>query len=421
MKRRAMIRMLCIMVGSVLAAFLVPLAARAWLASSRPVEAPVIAALWGESQQVSDNTYGMHFYPAVAAQGSNVYAAWSKLEVTGTTDYDPYYNRAGNYGAPGEWDVDTAVRPTASGNRTVNVDMTVDVTDSLHFVWAEETSSPTHTLYYSYSNASAIQQIAQYGGPVVPAIAVSNDRVHVAWSEGTDYIQYTSKTIGTGPWPGSPTTIRASSLLANPAIAVDDNDKVHVAWNEGGGNEAEILYKNSGNWSSNPVTVSLNVANESHGPTLAVYNNTVYAAWCEYISSTAQYVRFGQSTDGGSNWDDSERISTEAFAAHSQAPKYLKPDIAVDSSGKIHAAFNARAGGSTYEDIYYVSKSGASWSSRQNVSEKSDRNSTTPAIAVSGDYVHVIWAEGATEYEVIHRRGPVEVESVYLPIILKAY
>jgi hypothetical protein len=421
--------MLCIMVGSVLAAFLVPLAARAWLAAPRPVETPVRAAVWEDRLKVSNNltnTDGMRFYPAVAAQGENVYVTWSKLMISGTTIYDPNYNWSDSYGDPlnGWGNDDIRIQPNTY--KTVNVDMAVDSAGRLHFVWAEETDSPTHTLYYSYSNASAIQPILQYGDAMVPAVAVSNDRVHVVWSQGSADIIYINKTIGPGDWSSSPTTtVRTSpNPVANPTIAVSSNGRVHVAWNEGGGIEAEILYKNSDNWSGSPITVSHNVTTlGSYGPALTVSgNDNVYAVWCEWQERATQYVRFGQSADGGSTWGNSQRISGGTLAANTSAPSYLRPDVAVDSSGRLHVVFNGSTGGiSGYEDIFYVSSSnGTSWSSRQDISE-ANYNATTPAIAVSGDWVHAIWAEKWTtgEYEVIYRRRSTQAGGVYLPIIMK--
>jgi hypothetical protein len=310
MRKIKTVRMFCIMVGSVLAAFLVPLAARAWLPSPRPVEAPVMAADWDYRQRVSANltqTIGMHFYPAMAAQGENVYAMWSKLAISGTTNYDPYYNQAGNYGGLAQWNSDTAVRSTPSDYDTVNVDMAVDDTGGLHFVWTEATGTPhNYTLYYSY-NATSEQEIMGSDDEVVPAIAVGNSLVHVVWSqrslEGSSDrydIMYRSKDSG---WSIS-TTVRSSydDPVGNPAIAVDGSGRVHVAWNEGDPGSANILYKNSSsNWSGTPVTLSSNVTNESHGPALTVSGENVYAVWCERQDGDHQYVRFAQST-GRSTW-----------------------------------------------------------------------------------------------------------------------
>jgi hypothetical protein len=431
--------MICIMVGSVLAAVLVPLAVRARVAAPRPVEAPPLAySFWEARMWISNNGLSqvMHFYPALAAQGEYVYAMWSK-KGTGA-DYDPTYNWSDSYGSALDgWDnADANIQDNALD--TVNVDLAVDSAGRRHFVWAEETDSPTHTLYYSYSNASGIQSIVEYGNVMVPAIAVGSSTVHVVWSGGVTDIKYKSKSIGTGGWPaGEGTTVRSSSDVANPAIAVDGSGTVHVAWNEGGFDDAEILYKKCCNWSSDPITVSHDVALGSFGPALAVRGSDVYAVWCEYDAPATQYIRFGQSGDGGSNWGGSQRISGDPLAANATSPWSLRPDITVDITGTLHVAFNGSTGGTgVYENVYYVSNSGSGWTERKDVSEEAhpigalaaDANSTTPSIAVSGAYVHVIWAEqwfeGEEErYAVIYRRR-ISLDlgaGVFLPLILKSW
>jgi hypothetical protein len=439
MKGKATFRMICIMAGSVLAAVLVPLAVRARVAAPRPVEAPPLAySRWEGRMMISNNapTEGMHPYPALAAQGEYVYAMWSKQQGSGAAEFDPNYNWADSYGAG--WYDDVRIQSNPDDD-TVNVDMAADSAGRRHFVWAEETDSPTHTLYYSYSNASGIQSIVEYGDAMVPAIAVGSSDVHVVWSEGNSDIKYKTKSIGTGGWPaGGGTTVRSSSLVANPAIAVEGST-VHVAWNEGA--DAEILYKKCCPWSSNPITVSHDVALGSFSPALAVSGSDVYAVWCEYDAPATQYIRFEQSGDGGNTWGGSQQISGGALAANATSPTFLRPDITVDITGTLHVVFNGSTGGTGgFENIYYVSNSGSGWSSRLDVSEKAqpigalaaDANSTTPAIAVSGAYVHVIWAEQCDlgvpectsgEYEVFYRRRvSMELgEGVFLPLILKAW
>jgi hypothetical protein len=444
MKGEAKVRMICIMAGSVLAAVLVPLAVRARVAAPRPVEAPPLAySRWEGRVMISDNapTEGMWPYPALAARGEYVYAMWSKQGSGGAADYDPNYNWSDSYGSPLDgWD-NTDVNIQDNALDTPNVDLAVDSANDLHFVWSEATGTPSYTLYYSYTQAASIQTIVTTNkSGMVPAIAVGSSTVYVVWSEGLTDIKYSSKPIGSGSW--SPTTVRSSPLVrvGDPAIAVGGST-VHVAWSEGGLDDAEILYKKCCPWSSNPITVSHDVALASFSPALAVSGSDVYAVWCEYDAPGTQYIRFEQSGDGGSTWGGSQRISGDALAANATSPTFLRPDITVDISGTLHVVFNGSPGGTGgFENIYYVSNSGSGWSARKDVSEKAqsigalaaDANSTTPAIAVSGDTIHVIWAEqcevlmqGCTsgEYEVFHRRRvSLELgEGVYLPLILKAW
>jgi len=408
--KKARARLICIIAGAVLAALLVPLAARAWSASQRISSNE---AAYGE---------GMERHPALAARGSNVYAMWSRRVGSSGDQTDPYYDKSSNSGQ--NWGADTNIQPSASTRTLVPLDLSIDSDDRVHFVWAEVTGSPQYTLYYSYTNGSAIQTIIQTTQMVTqPAIEVSSSDVHVVWSQGNTDIMYINKTIGSGGWSGSGTNIRsASSPALHPDIAVDGSGTVHVVWDEGNPGDAEVLYKNSSNWSATPIDVN-DVSEDGRRPAIAVYSDTVNVVWCEYIDTGTQYVRFRQSTDGGSNWDASERISGDALAVNLAVSTYVLPAITVDSNGKIHVAFNGQSDNPPAEDIHYVSRpEGESWSSRQNVTN-SNKNATVPAIAAAGEYVHLIWAEKwfGSLYDVHYSRGIVGGEDVYLPLIMKSH
>ena len=427
--------MLCIMVGSVLAAFLVPLAVRAWLASPRPVEAPVRAAVW-ESMviQISQNVYAesMNLYPALAVLGPNVCVAWSRQ--VGEHElgyYDPYYRSSSGNGGIGTWGGQTLIHSTSPiTTETMSVDVAIDDGGELHFVWSERTETPySYTLYYS-STLGVMETITQTNDPLAaPAIAVHSDKVHVVWSRNLESIEYTSKTIGGASW-GSIINIRSAEMAIQPDIAVDDGGIAHVVWSEGAlDSSADVFYKNTSNWSA--IEVSGDAGNGGRSPAIAVHSNDVYVVWSEFVNKGVQYIRFRQAVNGGS-WNTSRRISEAPRAANQDSPNWLRPDIAVDSNGKIHVAFNGAGAVSDPEDIYYAyKKPGEDWRCCENVTKSGDANDTTPAIATGGPYVHLIWAgppfpldPDDNEYEVRYTRADIEAEmdkeDMYLPIIMKS-
>jgi hypothetical protein len=428
------VRMLCIMVGSVLAAFLVPLAARAWLASPRPVEAPVPAAVWGPYRQfISDNGYdsGMNFYPALAAVDPTVCAAWSQQVGYDSEYYDPYYTSSPQNGELGQWEGRFNIHSTAPvTTETTRVDVAVDSGGGLHFVWSEYTKTPSYTLYYS-STLGVMETIIQTNDSLAaPAIAVSDDKVHVVWAQGWGSINYRER--GSGGWDPIVNIISSAHQRATlPAIEVSSDGIVHIVWS--GGNlddEADIFYKNSNNWSAPPLALFNETNVGGRSPAMAVSGSNVYVVWCEYVSKGEQYIHFRQS-EGGS-WGPSERISGAPLAANQDSPNWLRPAIAIDINGKIHVAFNGAGAVSDPEDIYYAyKKPGEGWRCCENVTQSGGANDTTPAIATGGQYVHLIWAgppsvfdlEG-NDYEVVYKRADIEAEmdreDLYLPIILKS-
>jgi hypothetical protein len=435
LRNKATLRLTCIIAFSILAAFLVPLAARARWASPRAVEAPVRPAAWNGWQQVSLNPYakGMDFSPALAAQGSRVYAMWSRqVDPGGDQDYDPHYNFSTSDGDM--WgSLDRNIQPTVPTSKTVNVDMALDSTGAPHFVWAENTVTPSYTLYYSSTHISAIQEIAHANEAIIPVIAVGN-RVHVAWLQGKYDIMYRSKDIAGGAWDPAITVRNSTKSVQDPNIAVDGST-VHVVWSDGvEPDDTDIMYTNNSDWSGARRTVyqgSVYVNGIGYRPDIVARGSNVYVVWCAYKTPGEQYVRFGQSTNGGSSWSTSQSISGGALAANDNSPKYLRPGIAVDTNGKLHVAFNGSAAGvNGKEHIFYVSrKQGGSWRTRQNVTSLGlDYNNTTPAIATSGEYVHLIWArqnappEPTSRYDVFYNRASiVETEGPFLPIIWKSF
>ena len=430
------VRMLCIMVGSVLAAFLVPLAARAWLASPRPVEAPVMAAAWGpEATQISQNVYidSMHPYPALAVRSPTVCAVWSRQVGEGDEDYDPHYRRSDGNGDLGTWGGQFNIHSTSPiTTETTRVDVAIDSDHKLHFVWSEYTRTPySYTLYYSYINGSGTQTITQsYDELATPAIAVSDDnKVHVVWSQGTNSIKYAWKPIGNGAWTS--TALASAPMAIQPDIEVGDDGTAHVVWSQGD-IDADIFYKNSSDSFTTRFKVSKGLSYDGRKPAIAVRGNNVYVAWCEFENLSNQWVYFRQATKEGTsyNWSSYDPISGDALGAYADVSTYLCPAVTVDISGTIHVAFNGREGGHP-EDIYYTFKTqDGSWQPRVNVTNSTDENDTTPDIATGGEYVHLIWAgppppppfdpEG-NDYEVWYKRTVMMEESgIYLPVIMKS-
>ena len=430
--------MFCILVGSVLAAFLVPLAARAWLASPRPVEAPLKAiVIWPADRQViSQNVYtdSMQFYPALAVVSPTVCVAWSRQMGDNKEYYDPYYRSSPQNGEAGQWGGQVDIQPGLSTKETTRVDVAVDDNFRSHFVWSEYTRTPyTYTLYYSYTNATGVGKITEVDDELLsPAIAVSDgdNQVHVVWSQESS-IKYRRRTIGsTGSWTSTDIT-SSTSMAIQPDIAVTGAGIAHVVWSEGDPGSADIFYKNSSNWSSTLRKVSSNVSNDGRSPAIAVSGTKVYVVWTEWVNINQQYIRFRQSTNGGNNWDPSVRISG-VFAANAKSPTFLRPAIALDSNEKIHVAFNGAGVTSAPEDIYYASKTQiGSWQCCRNLTYDVDGNNTTPDIAASGEDVHLVWAgpplpwpfdlEG-NDYEVLYKRTVALGEGgPYLPIIMKSY
>lgn len=316
------------------------------------------------------------------------------------------------------------------------MDVAVDDNEKFHFVWSE-TTVPSYTLYYSYTNAAGTtpQPITavQDEELLSPAIAVSDgdNRVHVVWAQGASSIKYARKTIGPSTSWSSSSITSSVPWAIHSDIAVTSAGAAHVVWSEGNPSSADIFYAKSSDGSvwSPPFKVSGDASNDGRSPAIAVSGNNVYVVWTEWVNKEQQYIRFRQSGDGGNSWGGSVRISENSFAANADSPTFLRPAIAVDSNEKLHVAFNGSGGLSDPEDIYYASKTQiASWICCRNLTYNFDGNNTTPDIAASGEDVHLVWAGPPlfplepNDYEVSYKRTVTWGAGViYLPIIMKSF
>jgi hypothetical protein len=134
----------------------------------------------------------------------------------------------------------------------------------------------------------------------------------------------------------------------NPAIAVDPSGDLHVAWEDPTPGNWEIYYK--------------------------------------------------QSTDGGSTWTTSQRLTWNSGSSSSAA-------IAVDSSGHLHVVWNDDTPGNSA--IYYKQNTdgGSTWTASQRLTWNLD-SSFSPALAVdSSDNLHVVWHEDTPgNYEIYYKK-----------------
>ncbi len=129
-------------------------------------------------------------------------------------------------------------------------------------------------------------------------------------------------------------------------------------------------------------------------PALAASQTTsdVYAIWIDHRNGDAD-VYFARSADGGQTWGAAVRVSQDTGSAWQQAP-----DIAVNASGTLHAAWVDSREGSN--DIYYArsADSGQTWSQEIRINDVTTRSQSSPAIAILADTVCVGWSDERTTY-----------------------
>jgi hypothetical protein len=161
-------------------------------------------------------------------------------------------------------------------------------------------------------------------------------------------------------------------------------DSLHVVWTDGRYVTAdETFYKRStdggSSWGSDTVLTSF--GNNSHTPSIAVFNSTVHVAWTDYRDGNSE-IYYKHSTDGGTNWISDDRITTNSAVSEN-------PSIAVSGS-VVHVVFQDSRDGN-YELYYRRSTNGGNfWVTNLRLTNNG-AFSGNPNVAVSGSVVHVVW------------------------------
>ncbi len=226
------------------------------------------------------------------------------------------------------------------------------------------TSWPQADLVYS-SGSSALW----------PDLALSPDgrSLHLVWQEGSS-IKYMSGDVGASnvSW-STDETISGDSDAVNPKVTVDVAGDVHVAWAEKVSSEQDvqryyIRYRRleAGAW-SDPVRVDYEpVRSNPDIPLLVAPSLTMSerggrvrlcVAWYGFRENDpkVEEVLLRCSQDGGLTWAG-ETMNVSRMATEEGSEISMRPSIASDASGRIHAVWQEHVEGDLKSDyeVYYA-------------------------------------------------------------------
>ena len=311
----------------------------------------------------------------------------------------------------------------------------VDSTGSVHVIWTDYTdylgSGIDQDVFYkkwesgSGWTTTEVVSTESTGNSLNPDLFIdSSNTIHVVWSDNTNYlgsgidndVLYKKHIEGMG-WTAAEVVSTESTFDSiTPSVAVDSSGVIHVVWKddtenyEGSGIDPDIFYKQREDlgWLLTEV-VSTESTGISYYPTLALdSSNNVHIAWADqtdYLGSGTDNDIFYKQRIDGSGWTVTEFISTESAAGS------IVPSIAIDSSDTIHLAWRD---GSDYlgcgidDDIFYKKMIGDSiWTTTEVISTESTHQSYQVSLAIdSTDAVHVVWRDetGAdSDYDIFYK------------------
>jgi hypothetical protein len=219
-------------------------------------------------------------------------------------------------------------------------------------------------------------------------ITDSNDYVHFVWYDSTrgDFdIYYKKGTVGGGFIYSTKRLTWTPRASFSACLAVDTNDVLHLVWKELFSSSSEIYYKKStdggSTWSS---SVRLTwTTGYSNSPKIAIASNDhIHLIW--WVSSSYETLLYKKSTDGGSTWTAAKRILWGAvWVEH--------PSLALDINDNIHVTWFGLVSGN-YEILYKQSTDGGTtWSGTKRLTWTAG-NSWNPEISTDTEAdIHVFW------------------------------
>jgi hypothetical protein len=198
--------------------------------------------------------------------------------------------------------------------------ISIDRSDSIYVAWGNRRTR-NFKVYYkksidggkTWSVAKKLIWHSDYSWEAATA-KDSNNNIHVVWHDRTSgnyeiyYMRATDKGV-TWSEPMRLTWSKGNSM--DPAIAIDSDNNIHIVWCDDVSGNYEIYYKKNNakgkNWTSaNRLTWS---SGDSYSPTLAIdSNNNIHVIWYDNISGKSE-IYYKKSTDGGSTWTDTRRLT----------------------------------------------------------------------------------------------------------------
>ena len=183
----------------------------------------------------------------------------------------------------------------------------------VHAVWDDDTNE----IFYKKSTdggatfGPTINLSNNHGQSVTPSIAVSGNNVHVVWADNTPGnfdIFYKRSTDGGASFiaPEKNLSNNAGLFSGDPAVAVSDNI-VHVVWDDDTDGDFDILYRRSVDGGSTFPNIIKNLSSNfgvSSNAAIALSGNNVYVVWSDNSNDTPGNIEilYRTSADNGSTF-----------------------------------------------------------------------------------------------------------------------
>jgi hypothetical protein len=232
----------------------------------------------------------------------------------------------------------------------------------------------------------------------------SNNQVHVAWKQQTDFVNDTDIYYMTGSKTQKWTTpllisTNSSGICSCPSLFVDANDMIHISWadttpiNESG-SDADLYYIKktvSHDWS--PIElITPNSTEDAIDPCLiADQDQKVHLVWYEQNPESEQTDIYYSMKSISQSWSTPYLVSEGCQGTSSD------PTIQADSHNDIHIVWNDNSvqfnNGNDYDLFYRKKPSNDTWEEIELVTPTSKSNCKWPTMLIHNDKMYVAWSD----------------------------
>jgi hypothetical protein len=280
--------------------------------------------------------------------------------------------------------------------------------DLVHTMWAGGFGDILHKRDGADFDPSTVNLSSNPAGSFTPEVAVSGDNVYVVWSDatsGSSDIFYKRSTDRGGTFDAIINLSDNAGDSNEPAIAVSGNT-VHVIWQDGPFGSEDILYRRSTDGGAT-FTDSIKNLSDNTGrsliPAIAASGSSVHVVWADDTDAPPPFlfdILYRRSTNGGSTFPN---VITNISS--SPTGQSLHPSIGV-LGNNVHVVWTDDTPGN--DDILYRRSTDGGVTFTDPIKNLSNNAgaSMLPAIAVSGNNVHVVWQDDTTvNFDILYRRS----------------
>jgi BNR repeat-like domain len=272
-----------------------------------------------------------------------------------------------------------------------------DAFGGLHLVWVNFSPGNAELYYKKSTNGgttwSASQRLTwNSGDSTKPVLAVDpSGNPHVVWQDltpGIPEIYYTRSTDGGTTWSANQRLTWNSGYSNVPSIAVDSSGNPHVVWHDNTPGNYEIYYRKSQDGGATWLAaqrLSWTTGN-SYTPDLAADSSgKLHLVWGDWTPGRME-LYYKKSTNGGATWSTVKRLTWNP--GDSSYPK-----IALGSAGLVHLVWTDETPGNS--ETYYKKSTdgGATWSTGKRLTWNAGDTSNLALVADPSKNPHVIWID----------------------------